>query len=1345
MSSPEPPTFTPADDSRGGPRRYLIATAISRYPKAPPELGWDRPGLVQAREKVIKLFTGQLGYQHVSTLGLDPTREQLTSQLRTFCKAPERREGDLIAVYIAGHGDVLDDSGEHVLLTADVDPDDIEVALPTAELAKQMLRKTRVRRLLLMLDTCHSGAGTNQMAARMLAELGPTWRQQPGAGIVVISSSQPSERAKTLAFTHLLEQAVASWAVAGHGPAELAIDAVVQRMNTHPDRPGYQLIGLDQVGLSGDLPDFLRNPRHDVRLTEVDLAIQQAAEWDALAERRAIEYRTRLLVRAMAGAGPGDGWWFSGRFQAIEDITIWLRTGRHPGRGRARDRQERQRPGVLAVTAGPGSGKTAVLGLIATLTHPERRQRVPLDSIGLDRRILPQAGDVAEVIYAQNLSDKQVLDGIAAVFKIRAASVRQFLNALADSDHRPASAATLIIDAVDEAETPDTLCRDVLRPLIDLAGSRLRLLLGTRPHLLARLGLKREDEIDLDADRYADLDALRTYTMRNLMESRSDSPYWDCDPQVRIRIAHQVAASAGFSFLVARITAGTLAAAQELPDPDDAAWRAGLPRMPAEAIRQDLTNRLKGDAERAIDLLRPLAFADGQGLPWEDLWPAVASAVSGRTYTDDDLDWLRRTAGSYVVEATEAGRSAYRLYHQAMAETLCHDVDETAVHTGFTRALIGRVPYTVHGERDWARAHPYTRTYLASHAALAGLLDNLVTDTEYLVHANPDTLLPHLDTIHTPDGKQATTIYRASIGTHRHATPETRRQILALDAARYNIPTLLTAFNATAEPHAWKPVMATGTNLSRPARNTMTGHTGSVNTVACTTLGGRPIAVTGSDDGTVRIWDLTTGNQIDQPLTGHNGSVWALACTTLDGRPVAITGSHDTTVRIWDLATNQQIGQPLTGHNGSVWALACTTLDGRPVAITGSDDGMVRIWDLTTGHQIGNLLTGHTGPVTALACTTLDGRPIAITGSHDTTVRIWDLTTGNQIGQPLTGHIKPVFTAACTTLDGRPIAVAGSDDGTVRIWDLATGNQISKPLTGHTDVVLAVAGTTLEGRPIAVTGSADGTVWIWDVRTRQQICDPLTGHTGEVYAVACTTLEGRPVAVTGSADGTVRIWDLTTGSQIGQPLTGHTGPVWAVACTTLESRLVAVAGSDGGTVRIWDLTTRHELGDPLTGHTGSVIALACTTLDGRPIAVTGSDDDMVRIWDLTTGNQIGQPLTGHTGPVWAAACTTLDGRPIAVTGSHDRTVRIWDLSTGHQVGDPLTGHTDTVWAAACTTLDGRPVAITGSDDTTVRIWDLPTHRLTHVINLPGMCNGVAFEEIGLLLCSFGSDLAVYDR
>ncbi|MHB9856611.1 caspase family protein [Streptomyces krungchingensis] len=1350
-----------------GPRRYLIATAVSRYPKC---AQWDRPGLVQAREQVIELFTGKLGYRHVTALGLDPSRVQLTDQLRAFCTSPERREDDLVVVYLSGHGEVLEDGGEHVLLMADADPADVSyTSLPTADLVR-VLRGTRVRRLLLILDTCYSGQGGNELAAAALEALGAQWGQgKSSSGLVVVSSAQPHQQAKAGLFPHLLAQAVNSQATAGHSPAHLSVSAVVQQMNDHEDRPGYQRISLSLIGLSGEPPDFLSNPRHDVRLTDVDLALQDAAEFDAYALRRETEFTTRLLVRAMGYHGDtAQGWWFCGRHQALADLAGWLN---HTGTASA---DQRDGPGVetsqavRVVTAGPGSGKTAVLGLISALALPERRRTVPVDHLGLAPDWIPAQGSIDVIMYAQNLTNTEVLGGLAAAAGIlKTATVGEFLEALEQRNRARQKPFTVLIDALDEAATPDTLCSQIIRPLIEHAQSRIRLLLGTRPYLLDRLGIDTSipnyqgQVIDLDSSAYADQEALLAYTMRNLIQSRRTSPYRTWQGRDRLRaVADAVAHAAGTSFLVARFAAYTLASADTVvTDPYDPAWRASLPRHAGQAMRDDLTSRLGSDARRAADLLRPLAYAEGQGLPWEDIWAPLASAISGHAYTDADLLWLRHNAGSYVVEATENGRSAYRLYHQALTEHLRESTDAATVHAAFVDTLTNCVPYRGDATRDWSRAHPYTLNHLATHAAQAGHIDDILADTEYLVHAIPRSLTPHLHRATSRKARLTAAVYRTAFDLHATAAPPVRRNALALNAARANAKQLVAQFNQRARPGTWIPAWATSNDFTPALRDTITGHEDSVGAVACTVLDGKPVAVTCGSDHTVRVWDLATGQQIGD-LTGHESWVNAVACTVLDGKPVAVTGGIEGTVRVWDLATGQQTAN-LTGHEIWVYAVACTVLDSKPVAVTcGYDD--VRVWDLGTGEQIGNPLTGHEGTAHGVACTVLDDRPVAVTiGDGD--VRVWDLATGQQTAD-LTGPLDLVRSVACTVLNGRPVAVTGCIDSTVRVWDLATGQQTAN-LTGPLDLVRSVACTVLNGRPVAVTGG-DGDVRVWDLATGEQIGNPLTGHKGGVNAVACTVLNGEPVAVTCADDHTVRVWNLsvdglmrsagsplTSGTRLactdfdGRPIavscdrdprlrvwdlttrqwtsirTGHEVGVNDLACTILDGRPVAVTGGIEGTVRVWDLGTGQQIGNPLTGPL-LVNAVACTVVHGRPIAVTSASEGTVRVWDLADGQQIGN-LSGREGRVNAVACAVLDGKPFAVTGG-DGDVRVWDLATGQQIGNPLTGHKGGVNAVACTVLDGRPVAVTCGVDNTVRVWDLATgQQIGDLADHEGLVNAVA--------------------
>ena len=78
-----------------------------------------------------------------------------------------------------------------------------------------------------------------------------------------------------------------------------------------------------------------------------------------------------------------------------------------------------------------------------------------------------------------------------------------------------------------------------------------------------------------------------------------------------------------------------------------------------------------------------------------------------------------------------------------------------------------------------------------------------------------------------------------------------------------------------------------------------------VNAVAVGQLDGRTLIVSGSDDGSVRVWDAATGTPVADPFTGHTGSVLSVAVGQLDGRTIIVSGSTDATAQIRKAAHSQ--------------------------------------------------------------------------------------------------------------------------------------------------------------------------------------------------------------------------------------------------------------------------------------------------------------------------------------------------------------------------------------------------------------------------------------------------------
>jgi WD40 repeat protein/serine/threonine protein kinase len=349
--------------------------------------------------------------------------------------------------------------------------------------------------------------------------------------------------------------------------------------------------------------------------------------------------------------------------------------------------------------------------------------------------------------------------------------------------------------------------------------------------------------------------------------------------------------------------------------------------------------------------------------------------------------------------------------------------------------------------------------------------------------------------------------------------------------------------------------------------------------------------LTGSEDNTARLWDITSGNEI--ATLHHRAKVHALAFGPA-GRTV-LTASLDNTARLWSATFGQEI--TAFRHKNPVLAVAFSP-NGRLI-LTGSSDNTACLWDAASGKK--NAPLPHEESVYAVAFSP-DGHTV-LTGSWDGAARLWDTASGNK--NLTLSHGRKAVCAVAFGPDRR-IATA-SYDGTARLWHASSGESIatlphdqSKAI--ESNKVLAVAFSP--GGRTVVTGSEDKTARLWDAASGKQLY--VFPHENYVSAVAFSP-DGRTI-LTGSGDGTARLWDAATGNKI--ITLRHGKGVHAVAfspdgCTILT-------GDYNETARLWDTVSGEEIAT--LRHDNSVTAVAFSP-DGRTI-LTGSYDNTARLWRL---------------------------------------------------------------------------------------------------------------------------------
>lgn len=438
------------------------------------------------------------------------------------------------------------------------------------------------------------------------------------------------------------------------------------------------------------------------------------------------------------------------------------------------------------------------------------------------------------------------------------------------------------------------------------------------------------------------------------------------------------------------------------------------------------------------------------------------------------------------------------------------------------------------------------------------------------------------------------------------------------------------------------------------------------------------LIASGSIDGTIKVWDSTTGFCLEEH---HNGDVCVDSIVFREGREYlsAVCPYNRHTIQIWEPAKETL----RTMSSSDDWDPGSLSLspDAKWLA-RGTEGPVIKIWEVKTGTLIQNCPSADY--VVRCVSFAADSKRL-VSGSKDCgTVTIWNTTTWT-VERTFEDHIYSVSSIACAAKT--QLFVSGSSFGEICVRDFTSTDFKMKIRTSDEYIgIIAISG---DGKRIAAESRKRGEFRVWDISSGRHTH---TLNNNQRYFMTLAFSSNGSRLLSGSDN--IEIWDFTKGSHA-KERPSHTDRISSVALSTDIQWGASVCWDRN--IKIWDMETlscKHTL----VGHTDTITSILF--LDDKRLG-SASDDCAVIVWNFQTGARL-HTFIGHTRSV--TSLVFLPESDLLISGSRDGTIRTWNIGTDHHDNDLFQVSSEGV--ASITLSACRQTLVSIDFDCKIDFWDL---------------------------------------